>query len=270
MNAVTLIYHDVVPAARADDSGRRGAGPALYKLDPAQFTGHLSALKTVPPAERLDWTATLAQPTVTPVLLTFDDGGASAARHIAPELERHGWRGHFFVTTREIGRPGYLDAAAIRALSEAGHAVGTHSASHPDLFAALSAAEQAREWRESTNALADILGHPVLIGSVPGGLFDAGVARVAAECGLSALFTSEPQVLVHYVDGCAVFGRYSVTRRTPAREIMDLVADRNWRRRRHAVGWAAKRTLRSVGGEPYLRLRRRLLDLLRRDGWTRK
>lgn len=270
MKVVTLIYHDVVDAARADESGRRGAGPALYKLEPAQFAAHLSALDGVAPAARLDWAAAIATPGVAPVLLTFDDGGVSAARHIAPELERRGWRGHFFVTTDEIGKPGYLGPPEIRALAASGHTVGSHSASHPDLFAMLDPAEQAREWRRSLAVLSDILGSPVRTGSVPGGLFDATVSRVAAECGLAALFTSEPRVDVIVDGGCHVFGRYSIMRRTSAREVAEIVGDRNGRRRRAAVSWAAKRALRSFGGEPYLRLRRYLLDLARPDGRPRR
>ncbi len=257
MSVVSLIYHDVTPSGQGDTSGRRGGGPALYKLDIAAFEAHLDALAGVDLSRR----ATIADalPADGSVLLTFDDGGASAAATIAPRLEARGWRGHFFVTTQEIGRPGYVDAAAIRTLAAAGHVIGTHSASHPDLFAALSPEAQAAEWLESKAALADILGAPIVAASVPGGLFDRGVARVAAASGLKMLFTSEPQARPWREGNCTVFGRFSVTRRTSADEVADLVFDRRWRRQRAAGLWAVKRSLRAVGGERYLRLRRALL-----------
>jgi peptidoglycan/xylan/chitin deacetylase (PgdA/CDA1 family) len=270
MNIVALIYHDVTVPGQGDSSGRLGPGPALYKLDVADFDNHLDALDGVDRSRRGDVAVALAQPDAGHVLLTFDDGGASAATEIAPSLEAHGWRGHFFVTSREIGRPGYLDASGIRALADAGHTVGSHSASHPDLFAALPPAAQAAEWRESTALLGDILGKPVRTGSVPGGLFDDTVARVAAECGLTALFTSEPRARAWREGSCAVFGRFSITRRTSAADVGDLVFDRRWRRQRAAAFWSVKRAVRAVGGERYLRARRALLGVARRPGDGRK
>jgi peptidoglycan/xylan/chitin deacetylase (PgdA/CDA1 family) len=259
VNLVTLIYHDVLPAGGGEASGRPGPGAALYKLDTALFAAHLAALAGVAAAARRDWRSVLADPEAPAVLLTFDDGGASASRHVAPLLEAQGWRGHFFVTTRALGTPGFLTAAELRDLAARGHVVGTHSASHPDRFAAQPAAAQTAEWRESTARLADILGAPVTVGSVPGGLFDARVAAVAADAGLTALFTSEPHTRLERVGSCAVLGRYSVVRRTSAAEVAGLVAGSGWRRQRQALAWSLKRAIRTVGGEPYLRARRRLL-----------
>ncbi len=259
MSIVSLIYHDVLATTDRAPSGRPGPGAALYKLDADRFAAHLAALATVPAAARRDWTSVLADPAAPAVLLTFDDGGASAHSRVAPLLEAHGWRGHFFVTTRALGTPDFLTAAEVRDLAARGHVVGSHSASHPDRFAALAPAAQAAEWRESTDRLADALGAPVTVASVPGGLFDATVARVAAEAGLTALFTSEPHTRLDRVDGCAVFGRFSVVRRTGAAEVAGLVSGRGGRRQRQAVVWALKRAARAVGGERYLRLRRLVL-----------
>jgi len=45
-----------------------------------------------------------------------------------------------------------------------------------------------------------------------GGYFSAQVARAAAAAGLTALFTSEPEIRVREVDGCAVLGRFAIRR----------------------------------------------------------
>lgn len=259
MNAVALIYHDVTRAGAAESSGRRGAGPALYKLDCGQFEAHLAALAAVPAARRLAWTPALSDAAGEPVLLTFDDGGISAATEIAPRLEKHGWRGHFFVTTRAIGTPGHLDASAIRDLHAAGHVIGSHSASHPDLFAALPESAQAGEWRESLAVLSDIVGTAVHLASVPGGLYDRAVARVADSCGIVGLFNSEPTVRTGSYGGCAIYGRYSVMRATTAGEVAAIVSGTGFRRQRHLALWTAKKTIRRLGGERYLSFRRAVL-----------
>lgn len=44
----------------------------------------------------------------------FDDGGASALL-AAMALERHGWRGHFFVVSDLVGKPGFERLRRLRA-----------------------------------------------------------------------------------------------------------------------------------------------------------
>ncbi len=262
MNAVALIYHDVTQPGAGATSGRRGAGPAMYKLDCSRFEAHLNALAQVPTVRRGTWSAVLDDAAGEPVLLTFDDGGISAATEIAPRLERHGWRGHFFVTTRDIGSPGYLDRAAIRDLAAAGHVIGSHSASHPDLFAALPANAQAAEWHESLAVLGEILGTAVKVASVPGGLYDPQVGRIAAGAGLAGLFNSEPTVRAIHSGDCLILGRFSVMQRTTASEVGQIAFARALRRERHAVLWSVKKTVRRIGGERYLRFRRFALAAL--------
>jgi peptidoglycan/xylan/chitin deacetylase (PgdA/CDA1 family) len=62
--------------------------------------------------------------------ITFDDGNASDLRHGAPELEKRGLRGAFFICANRIGRPGYLSTADLRELVSRGHTVGSHGRKH--------------------------------------------------------------------------------------------------------------------------------------------
>jgi peptidoglycan-N-acetylglucosamine deacetylase len=65
------------------------------------------------------------------VALTFDDGPSEWSGPIADALERHGSRGTFFATGDAVeGAEGH---ATVRRLVEAGHEVGNHTFSHPDL-----------------------------------------------------------------------------------------------------------------------------------------
>src|SRR5215212_4338294 len=150
------------------------------------------------------------------VVFTFDDGGVSAITHTAGALEARGWRGHFFVTTDYVGRPGFLGPADIRELSRRGHTMGAHSCSHPVRMSHCTPAELRREWTESVGRLAEILGEPAAVASVPGGYYAPPVAEAAAEAGIRALFTSEPVSRVTHVGPCAVLGRYTLRRDTPA------------------------------------------------------
>ncbi len=114
MRALALMYHDVVPPGRPEASGFAGPSADHYKLDREVFRAQLDALAASaarPVVSRVDQADLSARPW--PVFLTFDDGGVSAHDPIASWLEERGWRGHFFVTTDWIGKPGFVDAGRV-------------------------------------------------------------------------------------------------------------------------------------------------------------
>jgi peptidoglycan/xylan/chitin deacetylase (PgdA/CDA1 family) len=250
------MYHDVVEAGRADESGFVSADANVYKLETAQFAAHLRAiakLQTEPPriaSDLLRETSPHAS-----WLLTFDDGGVSAHTRIADMLEAQGWRGHFFVTTDYINAPAFLTTQQIRDLHARGHVIGSHSCSHPLRLSHCTPSEMGREWRESLNVLSDILGERVNTASVPGGYYSRDVAVAAAESGCKVLFTSEPITRVHETQGCLIVGRYSVQRHTTPRAVAGLVNGQLAPGLRQALIWNAKKMAKRIGGEYYIKLR---------------
>jgi peptidoglycan/xylan/chitin deacetylase (PgdA/CDA1 family) len=78
--------------------------------------------------------------------ITFDDGYRGNATMAAPILERHGQRACFFVTTDWMGtdhvawwdaekniKTQWMNWDQVRALRAAGHDIGSHTQTHPDL-----------------------------------------------------------------------------------------------------------------------------------------
>jgi peptidoglycan/xylan/chitin deacetylase (PgdA/CDA1 family) len=203
----SLLLHDVY-VNRPAESGFDDALAHRYKLHQAEFDRLLEALDSQRPAMAV---VASAHCTVhAGVAVTVDDGGRSYAAIVAERLEARGWRGHAFVTTGMIGRPGFLTAAELRDLDRRGHVIGTHSATHPQRFSACPWDRMVREWTESRAALEDVLGRHVEVGSLPGGYFSRRVAASAADAGLRVLFTSEPVATPWSVDGCVVLGRFTV------------------------------------------------------------
>jgi len=193
------------------------------------------------------------------VLLTFDDGGRSALTEIAPRLEALGWRGHFFMTTSRIDAPGFLCSSDLRELHARGHVIGSHSHSHPVRMSACTVDALRREWTESVAVLSGVLGTDVLTASVPGGYFSREVAETAANAGVRVLFTSEPTSRPTRVGSCTVLGRYTLRRDDPGSRAADLVAASHRARLRQWSIWNAKKVLKAIGGESYLRARARVL-----------
>jgi peptidoglycan/xylan/chitin deacetylase (PgdA/CDA1 family) len=194
-----------------------------------------------------------------PLLLTFDDGGESASTLIAGALERHGWRGHFFVTTDYIGKPGFLSEEQIKDLHARGHVIGSHSCSHPPRMSHCGWDRLMREWSESVWVLSEILEGPVKTASVPGGYYSREVAEAAGQAGIRFLFTSEPTVRPHRVGECLVLGRYFVQRGMPPSVAAGFAAARAGVRWKQALLWNVKKAAKAAGGEFYLRARSVLL-----------
>lgn len=254
MNHAALMYHDVVTRGREDASGFPGAAAAHYKLDEAAFARHVRTLA----GSGLRFPAVTAPPGAAACYLTFDDGGRSAAG-IADALDVHGMVGHFLVTTGRIATPGFLDAAAIRRLAVGGHVVGSHSHTHPAEISRLPAAALDAEWRLSVDRLQQILGREVTVASVPGGFYSHAVARAAAAAGIRWLFTSEPTMRPHAVDGCRVLGRYTLWRGMSATDALALALGRAALRQRQWLGWNLKKPLKRCARPVYQRVRRRWL-----------
>jgi peptidoglycan/xylan/chitin deacetylase (PgdA/CDA1 family) len=259
VKAISFAFHDVVEDGRDDASGFPGRPAARYKLTWPDFERHLSAIAGTggPPPSRVHANGNGARPARVPVLLTFDDGGASALP-IAEALARRGWQGHFLVPLDYVGRPGFLAADGIRAVRDLGHVVGSHSCSHPGRMSACSDAELLDEWRRSRDALEEIVGEPVDIASVPGGYFSRRVAAAAAAAGIRVLFTSEPKVSASQVDGCLVLGRFRIIRTTAPETSAGLASGGVAPRVRQFAAWNAKKAVKAATGPAYGRLRRYL------------
>ena len=260
-DVIVLEYHDVVRDGGFSSSGFDEPGADSYKMTCENFDAHLAAVgaasanvgATVDAA--LSSAAPIGSDRVVSALFTFDDGGVSALSEIAPRLEAHGWAGHFFVTTDRIGTRGFLSESDIRELGARGHVVGSHTCSHPVRMSACSPDRLAREWSDSVARLSDILGTEVTTASVPGGYHSQVVAETAASAGIRTLFTSEPTTRVAYVAGCAELGRYTLRRDDPASLAAALVGKARAARVRQWSVWNAKKVLKALGGEAYLKAR---------------
>jgi peptidoglycan/xylan/chitin deacetylase (PgdA/CDA1 family) len=237
MRAVSLLFHDVY-ATHPRESGFASDAADRYKLSAAVFDAHLDAIAS---ARHRSF------------LITVDDGGVSYYTMVADRLEARGWRGHCFVSTDQIGRPGFLDAARMRELDARGHVIGSHSASHPTRFSACTRAQMRHEWTRSRQTIEDILGHEVSVASVPGGYYSRAVARSARDAGLRLLFNSEPVTTVRDEEGCSVAGRFTI-RRGDAPDVCRRLLLAPWTRWGAWARWNAKSLVKPLLGPAYMRV----------------
>ena len=243
-----LVYHDVAPAGEQPHCGFPGVVAGRYKLTPSGFEAHLSAIAST----GLSVGLLGSSPSVS---LTFDDGGASALS-AAALLEQRGWFGHFFITTSRVGTRGFLDADGIRELVARGHEIGSHSHTHPTYMGALTRIEIAREWRQSREALGDIIGTAPRSAAVPGGFLSRDVIEEAARAGYELLMTSTPTVRRKYLGAMLVHGRYTIWATTSPRRVAAYARAAAWARLTMRLAWEAKSASKRLSPGAYEALRR--------------
>ena len=263
MRSIALGFHEVI--GERDRALMMRHRRNVYTLQLTRFREVLEAVgrRALP---GLVWGARSLVTAAERVYLTFDDGADNAYTHVADELERCGWRGHFFVVAGWIGRRGSLNERQIRALHRRGHVIGSHSLTHPERMSALSWTDLIREWSHSCTELGAVIGEPIRVASIPGGYYHDDVASAAAACGLEVLFTSEPTAAVWRIDGCFVLGRYAVRRFTQPATVAAIAAAARVPRLLQSAAWFGSKAIKAIAGEHYYNLRRNILNHLLGSG----
>jgi len=257
---ITLLYHDVIDGGNYDSSGFGGSNPAEYKITSEVFDAHLDAIKSALKGPVINvFDLVERSDSEPPVVFTFDDGGVSSYEHIAPALEKHGWRGCFFVTTDRIGEPSFLNHKQIEELHRRGHAIGSHSCSHPVKMSACSRERMMHEWKDSLAILSEIVGRSVTVASIPGGFYSREIAETALSSGVQMLFTSEPIQRIQWVGDCMIIGRFGVKRGMGSSIPAQFVAGDKLRRLRTYAYWNLKKSAKALVGPLYTSLRTCLL-----------
>jgi peptidoglycan/xylan/chitin deacetylase (PgdA/CDA1 family) len=126
-----------------------------------------------------------------PVMLTFDDGYDDNYLVARPILQKYGFTATFYIISDKVGTPEYMGWPQVVELDRQGMDIGSHTLDHMDLTE-LSEAGLKHELKDSADALAAQLGHPVYWLCYPAGKYDDNVLRVARESGYLLASTTEP------------------------------------------------------------------------------
>ena len=125
--------------------------------------------------------AQAAEPTI--VSLTFDDGNADQL-NAAQILNANGLKGTFYITSGFTDRPDYMTVANLQGLAAAGHEIGGHSVTHPDLIT-LPTDEAARQICNDRVNLTN-WGFQVTSFAYPFASQNAAMETVAQNCGYNS------------------------------------------------------------------------------------
>lgn len=240
--ATVLMLHDVLPDGRPlSESGFTGPGPDRYKIRQPLFE------------------AVARRASAAGTSLTFDDGGRSALDVVVPVLAEHGLRGEFYIATGRLGTPGFLDRRGVGELAAAGHVIGSHSHTHPEVMPGLSDEQILTEWRTSIAVLEDATGRPVEHASVPNGFTNRAVVAAAQEAGIRTLYTSTPTRRRRTHGSTDVVGRFAVLAADSPRWVVALASGALLPRLKQQARWNALALSKLLLGARYPAVRSKIL-----------
>jgi peptidoglycan/xylan/chitin deacetylase (PgdA/CDA1 family) len=132
------------------------------------------------------------------IVITFDDGYATCFEQGIDVLETFGCTAIQFLVSGRIGKANdwdgtgeaMMDLSQVREWLGAGHQIGSHTVSHPDLTR-LRLMDAREEIQASRKWLEDSFGVPVSHFSYPLGAFNDRIVEIVAEAGYSTAVTSQ-------------------------------------------------------------------------------
>ena len=161
-----LCYHRI-------DDGRKGD----YTVSKETFAAHMKILAdsgyhAILPAQLYDYLVYNKALPLKPVMITFDDSRVEHAAIAAPIMEKHGFRGVFFIMTITYNKKNYMTKEQIIQLAKAGHTIGLHSWDHTMVIKYKDAADWKKEVTDPKKKLETIVGKPVEYWAYPNGVYD--------------------------------------------------------------------------------------------------
>jgi len=180
-----LTYHRFADEARAPFS----VAPAALDRQMEWLAWHRLAVGT-------DVAAAVAAgetPNRRAVVVTMDDGDPSVIDNAAPIFERHGIPYVVYAVPGRIGHANHMSKAQLRALSDSGAEIGSHTMTHRSVTS-LNARELRDELVRSKKQIEDITGREVTSFAYPFGTrrdFDQRAGEELRKAGYRMAFTSQ-------------------------------------------------------------------------------
>jgi peptidoglycan/xylan/chitin deacetylase (PgdA/CDA1 family) len=165
-----LCYHRIANGIKSE-----------YAISPATFEAHMKVLAdsgyhSILPGQLYDYLVYNKALPAKPVMITFDDSRVEHSAIAAPIMEKHGFKGVFFIMTITYNKKNYMTTDQIAQLSKSGHCIGLHSWDHTMVIKYKEAADWQKQLVEPKKKLEKIVGKPVEYWAYPNGVYNHDAA----------------------------------------------------------------------------------------------
>ena len=173
-----LCYHQVRDYKSSDSKATRD-----YIVPEASFREQMQALAdsgfhTILPNELYDYLTTGKALPEKPVMITFDDSRADQFTSALPELNKHGFKGVFFIMTVALNKRGYMTKEQVKQLADENHIIGSHTYDHKNVKT-YTVDDWVEQIQKPSQQLQSITGRPVEYFAYPFGLWNKeAIARL--------------------------------------------------------------------------------------------
>lgn len=125
-----LCYHQIRDWKLTDSKTSK-----TYIVPPAAFAAQMRMLSdsgyhTITADQLYAYLISGTQLPAKPIILSFDDTDLDQYTVAYPEMKKYGFKGLFFIMTVSLGRPHYMSRDQVRALSDEGNTIGSHTWDH--------------------------------------------------------------------------------------------------------------------------------------------
>jgi peptidoglycan/xylan/chitin deacetylase (PgdA/CDA1 family) len=182
-----LCYHQIREWRSTDSKTAQN-----YIVPPETFREQMQLLAdsgyhTILPDQLYAYLNTGAQLPSKPIMLTFDDTDLEQFTVAKPTMDKLGFKGVFFVMTVSLGRPNYMSKEQVKALSDAGNVIGSHTWDHHNVKQ-----YQGNDWvtqiEKPSKQLEAITGKPIHYFAYPFGLWNPAAIPQLKQRGMVAAF----------------------------------------------------------------------------------
>ena len=161
-----LCYHRITEGSKSE-----------YAVTPATFMAHMKVLAdsgyhSVSPDQLYDYLVYNKELPTKPVMITFDDSRIEHFTIAAPIMEKHGFKGVFFIMTITYNKKNYMTTDQLAQLSQKGHTIGLHSWDHTMVIKYKDATDWQKQVAEPKKKLEKIVGKPVEYWAYPNGVYN--------------------------------------------------------------------------------------------------
>jgi len=166
-----LCYHHIKPLKPGQSSRM-----LEYSVPVANFKEQMQSLadsgyQTITPDQYEAYLTTGAPLPEKPIMLTYDDTDEEQYTVAKAEMEKHGFKGVYFIMTISIGRPRYMTKEQIKDLADDGHIIASHTWDHHNVKQ-YTEKDWDVQFAKTKEKLEAITGKPVVHFAYPFGLWN--------------------------------------------------------------------------------------------------